>query len=367
MTRAKSQPGAADRPVDPTRRGGAGPRLVAFAASALLGLGVATPAQADPPDRGEKLQRLLQDAEGGDPAVEERMQDEIARQQRMLSRLQRGETLDDTDLAGIDAMPDLDLDDRANPRIAPTAPEDRPLPVAIFTETDVEIRRGTWGNGSSLDLKKRVLDADGDGHPELVRYVDPKTGRMVRQEEDRNYDGVTDAWSDYVSGVIEARAIDSNDDGNPDTWERYADGRMTSLEVDRDDDGVRDAFYRYEEGSIVEESHDGDNDGEIDLHVTYADRNRVRSEEDRDHDGRMDTWRTYQVVGGEELVARIERDARGRGYADTFETFEALDGRAVLARREEDIDGDGEIDVTSFYRNGKLVRREILAPELVKM
>ncbi|MGH0037852.1 MAG: hypothetical protein ACQGVK_22715 [Myxococcota bacterium] len=306
-------------------------------------------------------------AAAGEPEVGSQMQDELARQQRMLSSLSRGETAGETDLDDADALPELDLRDRADPRVAPAAPQDRPLPVAIFETRDVEIRRGTWGNRSSLKLEMRVLDADGDGHPELVRYVDRKTGRMVRQEEDRNYDGVTDAWSDYRDGVIEARALDSNDDGNPDTWERYADGRMTSFEVDRDDDGVRDAFYRYEGGSLVEERHDADNDGQIDLRVTYVDRVRVRSEEDRDRDGRMDTWRSYQRIDGEEVVVRIERDERGRGYADTFETFEVRDGRAVLARREEDIDGDGEIDVTSFYRDGKLVRREILAPELVSM
>lgn len=331
-----------------------------------LGAGHAPAARAEPAAGGPDVQQLLEEADG-DPEVEARMQRELSRQQRMLSRLQRGESLEDTDLAAIDTLPELELDDRANPRVAPTAPEDRPLPVAIFEQSEVEIRRGTWGNRSDLDLTKRVLDADGDGHPELVRYVDPETGRMVRQEEDRNYDGVTDAWSDYADGVIEARALDSNDDGNPDTWERYAGGRMTSLEIDRDDDGVRDAFYRYESGSLVEESHDANNDGAIDLRVTYANRRRVRSEEDRDRDGRMDAWRSYHVVDGEELVARIERDERGRGYADTFETFEASDGRAVLSRREEDIDGDGEVDVTSHYRDGKLVRREILSPELVSM
>jgi hypothetical protein len=354
MTRSRWQ--QAGRPLSgraPARRR-AGAAVLALAAL-LLGA---------PPDAARA--QSAADAEG-DPEVERRMLDELSRQQRMLSRLQRGESLEDTDLAAIDALPEQGLDERANPRVAPTAPEDRPLPVAIFEQSEVEIRRGTWGNRSDLDLLKRVLDADGDGHPELVRYVDPKSDRMVRQEEDRNYDGVTDAWSDYVDGAIEARALDSNDDGNPDHWERYAEARMTSLEIDRDDDGVRDAFYRYESGSLVEESHDADNDGQVDLRVSYEDRVRVRSEEDRDRDGRIDTWRSYRVAGGQELVSRIERDTKGRGYADTFETFEVIDGRAVLSRREEDIDGNGEIDVTSHYRRGKLVRREILAPELVSM
>jgi len=336
-------------------RPGSRARTLLLAAGLAALLGGAPMARAADPTEAEP-----------DPEMVERMQHELERQSQMLSRLQRGEALEDTDLAA-GGVPELGVADQADPRVAPAAPEDRPLPVAIFEETRVEIRKGTWGNRSNLDLVRRVLDADRDGHPELVRYVDPKSGLMVRQEEDRNYDGVTDAWSDYEDGHLVARALDGNDDGNPDTWERYADGRMTSREIDRDDDGVRDAFYRFENGSLVEERHDSDNDGQIDLQVFYENRRRVRSEEDVDHDGRIDTWRSYQVVGDEELVSRIERDAHGRGYADTFESYEARNGRAILVRREEDVNGDGQVDVASFYEDGKLVRREILNPDLVPM
>ena len=73
------------------------------------------------------------------------------------------------------------------------------------------------------------------------------------------------------------------------------------------------------------------------------------------------------MIGDAELVFRIERDAKGRGYADTFETYESKEGKAVLVLREEDIDGNGEVDVASFYHDGKLVRREIIEPDLVPM
>jgi hypothetical protein len=297
-------------------------------------------------------------------AATEKMQAELRHQQEMLRRIQKGEPLKDTDLAGIDAPPELALPDEADPRVAPAAPRDRALPVAIFNESRVEVPAAEWGN---RQLLRRVLDADRDGRPELVRYLAPETRQMVRQEEDRNYDGVTDAWSSYASGRLVARVLDSNDDGNPDLWERYRDGRMISREIDRDDDGVRDAFYVYDGSSLVEERHDANNDGRVDLRIAYSDRRRSRAEEDQDKDGRMDTWRSYSVVGDVELVSRIERDRKGRGFADTFEIFEAVKGRAVLSRREEDLNGDGEVDVTSFYRDGKLIRREILDPDLVPL
>jgi len=252
-------------------------------------------------------------------------------------------------------------------RIASPSPELRPLPKEIFESKKVEIAKGTWGNRRALSVDKLTLDADGDGHPELIRYVDRETGVLVRQEEDRNYDGLLDAWTDFENGEPIARALDSNDDGNPDRFERYAKGLTTAREVDRDDDGVRDVFFRYDGKDLVEERHDADNDGQIDLKVTYQKRLRVRAEEDADKDGRMDTWTIFAPDGSSERVARIERDKQGRGYADTFETFEASGGKPQLARREEDRDGDGEIDMISFFEAGRLRRIEIQNPDVVPL
>jgi hypothetical protein len=81
----------------------------------------------------------------------------------------------------------------------------------------------------------------------------------------------------------------------------------------------------------------------------------------------MDTWTTYQVVGSEEVVVRIERDTKGRGKPDVFETFTAKTGKPELAKREEDMNGDGKIDVTSIFQGGKLVSREISDPTLMPL
>ncbi len=255
----------------------------------------------------------------------------------------------------------------ASPRVAPGPPAERELPPAIFDRENESIERGTWGNRKRLKVVKLTLDADGDGVPELTRYLDRESELQIRREEDRNYDGVIDAWSDYEWGEIVARVLDSNDDGNPDVWERYEKGRMTRREIDRDDDGVRDAFYRYEGDSLAEERHDSNNDGSVDLIILYEDRLRVSAEEDQDRDGRMDTWTTYIAVGGEEVVARIERDTRGEGTITVVELFDTETGRAVIARKDEDVNGDGQIDVVSIYESGRLVRREISDPSLIEL
>lgn len=255
----------------------------------------------------------------------------------------------------------------ANPRIAPGPPEERELPIQIFDSEEMWIPPGTWGNRRRLKVIALTLDADGNGKPELTRWIDRESKLQVRRHEDRNYDGVTDTWSDYEWGAIVARVLDSNDDGNPDVWERYEKERMVSREVDRDDDGVRDAFYRYEGDSLVEERHDSNNDGQVDLVILYEDRLRVSAEEDHDTDGKMDTWTTYVSVKGKEVITRIERDERGEGSVTMVEVFDTATGEAVIARKDEDVNGDGEIDVVSIYKAGRLVRREISDPALVEL
>jgi hypothetical protein len=255
----------------------------------------------------------------------------------------------------------------ATTRAASGPPEERELPAAIFDSENVSIPADTWGNRKRLKLVKLTLDADGDAVPELTRYIDPKSKLQIRREEDRNYDGVIDAWSDYEWGDVVARVLDSNDDGNPDVWELYEKARMTSREVDRDDDGVRDAFYRYVGDSLAEEKHDSNNDGSIDLTILYEDRLRVSAEEDQNLDGNMDAWTTYTAVKGSEVVARIERDTRGEGAITVVELFDTATGQAVISRKDEDLNGDGEIDVVSIYEFGRLVRREISDPALMEL
>lgn len=319
--------------------------LMAVAVPLFLGV-LPSGAQADP---------------AGDAPAEARMKAMIDEQLRVQAAL--SERAEDVEGA---APADQTLGD-ADPRVAPGPPQERELPAAIFDREEVSIPRGTWGNSHTLKVVKLTLDADGNGKPELTRYIDRESKLQIRREEDRNYDGVTDAWSDYEWGGIVARVLDSNDDGNPDVWERYEGGRMTSREVDRDDDGVRDAFYRYEGDSLVEERHDRNNDGKIDRIILYENRLRVSAEEDQDVDGRMDTWTTYVPVGGHEVIQRIERDERGEGAVTQVEVFDTSTGEAVISRKDEDVNGDGEVDVVSIYQAGHLVRREISDPSLVEL
>ena len=326
---------------------------------ALVSFGSA-PVEADDRSEGDIEGELARQAEL------ERVQGEIDAEVRRQEILQRSRDLSEIGRV-LDGSRggDEDLEQRADPRIAPSAPVDRDLPVAIFDSEEIEVPPGTLGNSDPMVIIVRVLDADRDGNPEEIRYVDKGTGAMIRKESDRDYDGKLDTWQTYEGNSLVERTLDTNNDEHVDTWEKYSGGRMIERVIDRNGNGQRDAFYTFSNGSLVEERHDRNDDGQFDLIVTYHGRQKTRSREDRSGDGQFDTWTTYAVVDGRELPAAIKRDSNGSGKVDIIETFETSSGKPILAKREEDTNGDGAIDVTSTYRGGKLYRRELADPALV--
>ncbi len=325
---------------------GEGPRRLPIAAPAIAGI------------HGEA--KPLQHA-----SVEDEIQRELQRQEELLREIDREETTRGASRASV-APTEAEIAVKTDPRSAPATPRLRELPDSVFEEKHTSIPAPD-GKGKRSVLA-RSLDADRDGHPEEVRYLDEKTAQLVRADEDRDYDGRFDVWSRYEAGALAVRELDENGDGKPDVWERYANGRMVSREVDRDGNGARDAFYLYQADALVEERHDTSGDGKVDRIVRYQGRRLTATEEDRDGDGQLDSWSSYGLdANGVEVVVRVERDAKGDGRPDVFESFEQQDGKTVLVRREEDVNQDGSADVISIYDKGKLVKREITDPSLTPL
>jgi antitoxin component YwqK of YwqJK toxin-antitoxin module len=319
-------------------------------------------------EREEELERQIESEIARQDSLEAEIEAELQRQEELLREIERDEALRTDGTATEDGDDEETLVARADPRAAPVAPKERDLPLSIFDEEQRTVAKGKWGNDKQIDVVARSLDADRDGNPEEVRYHDSATGRIIRKEEDKNYDGTIDTWSNYESGVLAEILKDNNEDGEADEWHRYGpDGRMATREVDRDYDGQRDAFFVYEGGSLAEERHDGNSDGSVDRIVRYQQRAIVSTEEDRNQDGRMDTWTSFETIGGKEVIVRIEKDTSGDGKPDTFETYEQIAGTPTIKQRDEDKNGDGTIDIRSVYENGKLKQREISDPALVPL
>lgn len=282
------------------------------------------------------------------------------------AELERQEQIEATEQPTLAPLAPEPLADDATPMEAPMAPADRDLPEGLFTTERIAIPPGEWQNARELQVLRRTLDADRDGRPEEVRYVDPETGRLLRAEQDLDYDGAIDAWRTYSDGRLGVRVLDQDGDGRADAWERYEDGRAAQITLDRTRDGVRDVFLRYRDGSLQERLEDANDDGTIDRVVSYEDGRRLRSEEDLSFNGALDTWTNYAVVDGREVVSRVRRDSRDEGKPDVVETYETRGGETRLVRREEDLNRDGRVDVVSVFEKGRLVQRaisdEALAP-----
>ncbi len=307
---------------------------------------------------------IAEDEETRGRSLEAQIEEELRRQQLALDGAE-------SDFPPQPALEPLiggeSIAERANPRVAPDAPKERELPLAVFELAPVTIAPGSWGNEDAIQVTRGVLDADRDGTPEQIRYFESDSMLLLRVEQDSNFDGSLDIWNTYANGKLVERDRDTSGDGRADVWERYENDRMTERTIDRDHDSVADAFYVYADAILAEERHDANNDGTIDRLIRYQNLFRVSAEEDRDHDGNIDVWTFYGVAQGKEVVERVEQATKGSGPPDRIETYDTRAGTSQLAKVEEDQDGDGTMDVTSRYENGKLVQREILNPDLAPL
>ena len=263
---------------------------------------------------------------------EQRENERVAELERALEAEREREERPQQAGADVSAPPPPVPGDASGVLSAPSAPATPELDLAQLASQTTSLPAGSWANAQDLPVVKRSLDADGNGRPEEVRYYDVQTNELLRREEDRDLDGNPDAWSRYEGGELVERVIDTNADGRPDEWEFYSKGRMTLREVDSDQDGNKDVSYVYRNDSLAEVRRDTDADGAVDRVEIFEHRQRVQVIEDTNRDQRMDTWTSYRVVGGQEVVVRIERDPNGPRQADRVRD---LPRRARQARARE--------------------------------
>jgi tetratricopeptide (TPR) repeat protein len=141
----------------------------------------------------------------------------------------------------------------------------------------------------------------------------------------------------FVEGMDEPLLAeeDSTGNGRPDRWIAYAKGRRREV-------------WEEDRGADI-----------YDVHLVYAADGEMleRVELDTRRLGRPERVFVYR----EGLLRSEFHDTSGDGHFDEIQHFE-VDGS--LAMRERDLDRDGEIDVRTAYRDGRMVRREIMNPEV---
>jgi hypothetical protein len=191
----------------------------------------------------------------------------------------------------------------------------------------------------------------------------PKTAAAVSvpgtTADDRDGDGRPDRWVSGDPAQPTRELLDENRDGRADRVRVYdAQRRLVSAEDDLDFDGKFELFTDYKDGERVRTREDQNGDGEVDGWSFFRSGELVRRESDRDADGLRDLVSMYR--GGQ--LQRQEEDRNADGQPDVIEIFAA----GEVAERHEDVDFDGTPDVASFYKAGKLVRKELSSPEMLE-
>lgn len=153
-------------------------------------------------------------------------------------------------------------------------------------------------------------DFGDDGKPDHFDIY--REGRLVRQEVDRNGDGVVDAWYMFNSqGRTESTETDENFDGRVDGWAVFKQGELQSWKRDLDYDGVPDAFGDCKRGQTVEcDMRPGDSWHPL---RRYLYTNEILKEElvDENGDGLFDYKFVYDIFGTRS-GRRPVRDAQGQ-------------------------------------------------------
>lgn len=140
--------------------------------------------------------------------------------------------------------------------------------------------------------KVEVLDANGDGKPDVKRVYDKGTGKEI------------------------CRISDLNHDGKPDLYEYYdANGVIRRREADYDDNGVIDAIEFYEDGKLVRREYDTTGQHRIDT-WDYFDKEtgrKTRRERDTNNDGRVDQWWAWE---GDRVTIALDKNGDGKPDPD---------------------------------------------------
>lgn len=142
------------------------------------------------------------------------------------------------------------------------------------------------GRLARLILICREADLNGDGIKDVVRYYSDE-GRPLREESDRDFDGVMDEVTYFENGRIIRQELDSNGNGQVDTKVFFASGRPERAERDMAGRSTPqrwqpDRWEYFEEGRMVRMGTDLDGDGSVDRWDRDEEFRRARETRERE-------------------------------------------------------------------------------------
>ncbi len=157
---------------------------------------------------------------------------------------------DDRSLCNWKSNPELDVSESSGPGAL------RPNVRRVFK---------SFGEGTARHrtLVCREIDTNLDGIKDVVRTFNAK-GEAAHEEADRDFDGRTDLWVNFVDGRLAQEDVDTNKDGKPDVWKFYVDGQLQRIRRDRNFDGKPDTWEIYARGRLERVGLDDSFDGHVD-------------------------------------------------------------------------------------------------------
>jgi hypothetical protein len=132
----------------------------------------------------------------------------------------------------------------------------------------------------------REVDLNADGRHDVVRTYSDE-GRPLREQSDRDFDGIADSWDYFEDARVVRVDEDTNHDGVVDSKTFYVNGRASRVERDTLNRSTvnewrPNRWEYFEEGHVVRMGEDADGDGRVD----QWDRDEVRAEAQRAEEAR---------------------------------------------------------------------------------
>lgn len=162
--------------------------------------------------------------------------------------------------------------------------------------------------------------------------------------------GSSDSGDEAAAGPTEAETSAAFEDRK--AWAEEQGLQLKQFDLNRDDKPNVFKFFRLDDAGseqIVRKDIDLNNDGRVDVIQLFGDDGRLKSEQsDLDFDGKMDVTAYFE----EDVLIRKELDLDFDGTPDILRYY----AEGKLDRIETDANGDGRVDTWEYFVEGELDR-----------
>ena len=199
--------------------------------------------------------------------------------------------------------------------------------------------------------------------PDLVAFY--AGGKIVRQEEDSNFDGQVDRKSETGEKGTQVQEADTNGDGRIDTWiTTDASGAVIKKDEDRSGDGKPDLSAWFEGGKLARLEQDTKGAGCVDLRQWFDAREKVSAEYTR-HQRRLQD-RRLELLRERRAGAPGPRHERRRS-ARRAEPARRAGPRARAGGRRAAATARARTSACSSTRTGQVVAQCLLGEDKKKL